>query len=108
MMVIDDGPSFPLGRSQTGVSERQIWTIRNDGPNVLKLRTHFTSGRCGFRLWLGQNDFVKPGEPIVVALSRPTPLHDSQAFAAHAEVWTNDPDQPRVKLRVVGKTGVLP
>jgi hypothetical protein len=83
---------------------RQTWTIRNDAQSPLKLRTHFTSGRCGFSLWLGQEKIIAPGEKFVVSLTWVLPPQNARAFSNHAEVWTNDPDRPKIRFKVVGRT----
>ncbi len=105
MLVIVDGPSFLLPPSELGVFERHSWTIRNDGPYPLTLRTHFTSGRSGFSLWLGREQTIPPGGSVQVDLTWQTPSLASTSFSRHAEVWTNDPEQAKVRFKVVGKTG---
>jgi hypothetical protein len=48
---------------------------------------------------------IPPGEQITVSLTWPTPQNEATPYSGHAEVWTNDPDLPRIRFRIVGMTG---
>jgi hypothetical protein len=103
--TIIEGRSFSLGTTPIGDFQRHTWQIQNGGSIPLKLRTRFTSGHCGFSLWLGQDYFVPAGESLTVSLTCPTPHQAEAAYSAHVDVLTDDPEHPRVRLRVFGVTG---
>jgi hypothetical protein len=104
-LTIIKGRSFSLGTTPIGDFQRHTWQIQNGGSIPLKLRTRFTSGHCGFSLWLGQDYFVPAGESLTVSLTCPTPHQAEAAYSAHVDVLTDDPEHPRVRLRVFGVTG---
>lgn len=105
-----EGRSFSLGSTTIGDYQRHSWVIRNAGTLPLKLRTRFTSGRCGFSLWLGENYSVPAGGLLTVSLTCPTPHQADTPYSAYADVLTDDPEFPKVRFRVFGITGpsVLP
>ncbi len=105
MVVVVGVLAFPCGTTPPGVFGRHSWTLRNVGPTPLKLRTRFTSGHSGFNLWQGVEHVLPSGEQITVSLTWPTPQNKATPYSEHAEVWTNDPDRPRIRFRVVGLTG---
>jgi hypothetical protein len=108
MVVIDRPLTCLLEPDRPGTANRHSWIIRNESSTPLKLRTHFTSGRCGFSLWLGQDQIIAPGGTFVVSLAWTTPSRFNQPFSNHAEVWTNDPERPKLQFKVVGKTDLAP
>jgi hypothetical protein len=108
MIVFDSPLTFFIEPDRPETANRHSWSIRNESSTPLKLRTHFTSGRCGFSLWLGQDQIVPPGGTFVVSLAWNTPTRYNRSFAFHAEVWTNDPDRPKLRFKVVGKTVLAP
>ncbi len=79
--------------------------IRNRGQLPLRLRIRFTSGRCGFSLWQGQEHVIPAGDRVAVRMTWPTPDRDGLPYANHVEIWTDDPETPRFRLRIVGITG---
>jgi hypothetical protein len=99
-----EGRTFSLGTTPRGDYLRHSWVIRNGGPNPLKLRTHFTSGHCGFSLWLGRDYFLPAGEQLTVSLTCPTPDQGDVAFSSYVDVHTDDPSSPKVRFRVFGVT----
>lgn len=105
MLVLDQPSAFPLGLTEPGEYQRHSWSIRNTGPTPLKLRTHFTSGRCGFSLWLGEDRVLAPGSSTSVTLSCPTPTRAAASYSAHADVRTSDPARPVVRFRLYGRSG---
>jgi hypothetical protein len=102
MLVVEEDRTFLCGRTLPGTYGRHSWVIRNAGSVPLKLRTRFTSGRCGFSLWLGGNYTIPPEGRLTVSLTWPTPLVGAMTYSSHAEVWTNDPMSPKVRFKVVG------
>ncbi len=105
MLVLDQPPAFPLGPTEPGGYQRHSWSIRNAGPTPVKLRTHFTSGHCGFSLWLGEDRILAPGSSTIVSLSCPTPTRAAASYSAHADVRTSDPARPVVRFRLYGRSG---
>jgi hypothetical protein len=104
MMAIHPSLTSSVGTISQDTTGHHSWTVRNDSESPLALRTHFTSGRCGFSLWLGQERILTPGESFVVSLTWTTPNQGSRTYSNQAEVWTNDPAQPKIVFKVVGKT----
>ena len=102
-----EGRSFSLGTTPIGDYQSHTWRIGNGGSIPLKLRTRFTSGHCGFSLWLGKDYFVPAGGWLTVSLTCPTPHQAEVAYSAYADVLTDDPELPRVRFRVFGVTGQL-
>ena len=106
--ILLEGKTFDLGTTPPGKFQRHSWEVRNRGSFPLKFRTHFTSGRCGFSLWLGVDQVIPPGGLIEVSLSCPTSSQGNRPYSAHAEVATNDPESPLIRFRVFGMTGPEP
>jgi hypothetical protein len=96
--------THPFGTTPPGDSQRHSWVIQNRGTNPLKLRTHFTSGHCGFSLWLGEDHVISAGGLFTVSLTCPTPDRGSIPYSAYADVFTDDPQSPKVRFRVFGIT----
>lgn len=101
-MVVREGRSFGCGSTHPGAFQRHSWAIRNEGSAPLHLRTRFTSGRCGFSLWLGEDYQVEAGQSLDVWICSPSPGRAAAPYFAAVEILTNDPDCPRLRLRLVG------
>jgi hypothetical protein len=102
--MIVAGKSFSLGRTPPGDYQRHSWEVRNGGSIPLKLRTRFTSGHCGFSLWLGVDHIVPAGGLLTVSLTCPTSEEGNVPYSAYADVFTDDPESPWVRFRVFGIT----
>ena len=105
LLVVVESLAFSCGTTPRGGYQRHSWTMKNGGSVSLNLRTRFTSGRCGFSLWQGQDHEIPPGESITVSLTCPTPHHPGSPYSGHAEVSTNDSESPRVRFRIFGISG---
>ncbi len=102
-----EGKTHDLGTTAQGEYARHSWLIRNDARRPLKLRTHFTSGRCGFSLWLGEDYTIPPGNSLRVSLTTPTPSQHATAYAGIVDVKTDDPEAPSLRFRVFGRTKAM-
>lgn len=100
-----EGKTHDLGTTAPGGHVRHSWLIRNDARRPLKLRTRFTSGRCGFSLWIGEDYAIPPGDSLRVSLTMPTPSQLATAYSGLADVKTDDPEAPSLRFRVFGRTG---
>jgi hypothetical protein len=107
-LIVVEGLAFSLGTVPRGGYQRHSWVIRNAGPLPLKLRTKFTSGRCGFSLWLGEDHIVPAGGLFTVSLTCPIPSSAGRTFSAHADVSTDLSNRPRLRFRVCGITDPTP
>ena len=104
-LELGERSTFTCGTMAFGSYGRHAWTIRNGGVIPLRIRTRFTSGRSGFSLWQGEEHVVEPGLQITVHLTWISPSRQAVPFSSYATLWTNDPERPEIRLRVVGTSG---
>jgi hypothetical protein len=103
--VVEGPSSTALGTIPAGTYGRQTWKLGNRGRSPLRLRTRFTSHTSGFSLWQGQDHFLRAGEWVTASLTWLAPSVQPLPFARFAEVTSNDPAQPVIRLRVYGVSG---
>lgn len=91
--------SYPFGRLALGAYGNHDFTVRNDGKAPLKLAKGETTCRCtSFTLATKE---IAPGESASIHLEW-QPKDVSPEFAQSAAIWTNDPETPRIDLKVEG------
>ena len=104
-MELVGSPTFVVRVPPGEAFGRHSWEVHNAGAATLRLRTRFTSGRCGFSLWQGREHAIGPGERLTVHLAWPIPSLASRPFASYATIATSDPARPEFRLKVVGISG---
>ena len=86
-------------RLAVGATGKHTFEIRNEGDAPLMLAKGKSTCKCtGFTVGLKE---VAPGESAEIELAW-VPKSELLDFVQMATVWTNDPDQPKVELRVEG------
>ena len=91
-LAVEGDPSHHAEPIAIGGYGRHSWTLRNDGPTPITLRTYFTSGRCGFSLWRGVNHVLPPGSRRVVSITYPTPHFASVPFESYVDSTPTTPN----------------
>jgi hypothetical protein len=84
---------------EVGESREHSFVIRNEGEADLVLQQGNTTCQCTISKL--QNDRLPPGKSATVTL-RWTPTTQSEAFEKGAEVFTNDPLNLKIQLKIVG------
>lgn len=98
--AVAEETTLPFGRIALGATGDHDFVIRNDGKAPLKLAKGETTCRCT-KFSLGALE-IAPGETGSIHLEwQPKDL--SPEFAQTATVWTNDPETPKVELKVEGE-----
>src|SRR5579863_1451248 len=91
---------FEFGSMGVGEEKSHTFHIDNRGQGTLLIAKGPTTCKCTFSK-LAKNS-IPPGEGVDVELTW-TPKEVTQTFAQHATIWTNDPDLPEFKFKVLGK-----
>ena len=105
-IIVQGGPTYVASPTQIDHLSRHTWTVRNTSRVPIKLRTRFTSGRCGFSLWIGREVILPPDGEMQMSLTWPSPIVPAIPYTAFATILTSDPNLPKLRLKVVGITAV--
>jgi hypothetical protein len=89
-----------FGKMMLGETGRHAFVIRNEGEAPLKLKKGVVLCKCTVPDIPGGE--IPPGESVEVVLEwKPEEITD--AFDKYAEVWTNDPENEKLKLTITGE-----
>jgi hypothetical protein len=104
-IAILGGPKVDRGTVPVDVYRRHWWIIRNDGRLPLILVVTGSTTQTGLSLWSGENLVIPPGGQAEIKLTFGSPSRLGQLFVRSADLSTNDPDYPTVRLEVEAFTG---
>jgi hypothetical protein len=86
-----------------------VFTVRNEGDAPLKVVQGPTT--CACTISNVDNDAIAPGKSAEITLTW-EPKGGAEEFEKSAEIWTNDPENPTITLKIIGmvapKLTVLP
>lgn len=97
--AVIDKTEFDFGRMEVGESREHSFVIRNEGQADLILQQGNTTCQCTISKL--ENDRLPPGKSATITL-RWTPTTQSETFEKGAEVFTNDPLNEKIHLKIVG------
>lgn len=99
-VVVEESDTHDFGTMGKNETREHVFVLRNDGDVPLTLRKGHTSCKCTLsELTEGG---LEPGEKTDVLLQW-TPKEVNEEFEQSAEVITNDPNRPVVKLIIRGR-----
>lgn len=90
---------FDFGSMILGGEGSHAFVIRNDGEGPLTLKEGKIACKCTVPTI--PKEPIPPGESAEVVMAW-KPLDASTAFDKFAEIWTNDPDNEKLTLRITG------
>ncbi|MCA9027946.1 MAG: DUF1573 domain-containing protein [Planctomycetaceae bacterium] len=97
--AVIDYSMHEFGSMELGQTEHYTFTIRNEGEAPLKL--HLGVVQCKCTVADLDQDEIPPGESAEIEMSW-KPIATEAEFHQKAELWTNDPENPKVELHVKG------
>lgn len=109
-VIIVNGEQFQFGTMQRWATQSHDFELRNEGGQPLTLEAGETSCKCTLSKLANPNDesskgtktTLMPGEATKVTLTWTAKTHEPE-FHQSAEIHTNDPLNPSVRLLVHGK-----
>lgn len=94
-----DTTTYNFGRLAVGATGQHEFVIRNVGEATLKLAQGPRTCKCTVGK-LG-TDEVPPGGTATIHMEWDPP-HETSSFLQTATIWTNDPEHPKLELKVEG------
>jgi hypothetical protein len=99
-VVVEGSDTFEFGAMEVFGTRSHTFQLRNDGGAPLTLKKGATTCKCTISEL--EEGAIAPGESREVTLEW-TPKAATDQFEQTAEILTNDPRRPTVRLRVVGR-----
>lgn len=94
-----DNYVYEFGVMELGQEDSYAFVVRNEGEAPLKLEVGMVQCKC--TVAAVAEDGIPPGESAEVNVSW-KPKEYSWEFQQKAEIWTNDPENPKLELLVKG------
>ncbi|MFK7777791.1 MAG: DUF1573 domain-containing protein [Gimesia sp.] len=102
--AVADEPFYEFGAMAVGQSLSHKFILKNEGEAPLELKKGDTTCKCTLSEMNGNS--VAPGESIEIELTW-TPKTAQAKFGQTATIYTNDPKNPELKLRIEGTANKL-
>jgi hypothetical protein len=99
-----DEEMYNFGKMILGETGSHAFVIRNEGEAPLKLKKGVVLCKCTVPEIPGGE--IAPGESVEVVLEW-KPVAPTDAFDKYAEIWTNDPDNEKLRLTITGEVTTL-
>ena len=97
-------PMYLFGSMAVGQSMSHKFTIKNDGEAPLEVKKGSTTCKC--TLSEMENSMVEPGKSVEVELTW-TPKSPQEKFGQTATIYTNDPENKEINLKIEGTVNNL-
>ena len=93
---------YDFGRMEVGEEQSHVYTIHNAGDAPLTIENGGTTCQCTVSdMKQGETRQVAPGESVDIKLTW-KPTVQAEKFGKGADFHTNDPDQQKILLRILG------
>jgi hypothetical protein len=99
-----DEEVYNFGKMILGETGRHAFVIRNEGEAPLKLKKGVVLCKCTVPDIPGGE--IAPGESVEVVLEW-RPEGTTESFDKYAEIWTNDPENEKLRLTITGEVTTL-
>jgi hypothetical protein len=97
--AVVDETDYEFGRMEVGEEQSHVFTIRNEGEGPLELVKGPTTCQC--TISDVETGTKAPGESATVTLTW-KPTVEAEQFNKGAEIRTNDPENRKINLRILG------